>query len=367
MDSDPEDDSRSKRHGSIGRGLPAASRCAIIFLLAAVLLVPLSAHLARRNVVLVVDGERLTVSSFASRVQELLLEAGVQTGEGYLLSHLLTEQVRNGMVIEVRRAFPVTVFADGLEKVVNVAAATVGDAMEKAGLQLGTYDRVEPALDQLLQPGDAIRLTRVTRAKVTQHTEIAYREVRRGNAELDRGERRVVQRGAKGLREDTVEVIFEDGVQVGQRLVASRLIRPKLNRIVEYGENNLLVARGGRTITFSRVKQVEATAYCPGTPGSGCPVDESGASLCTGRYNDGFTATGRPAVAGNGQADNPHIIAVDPQVIPLGSRLYIEGKGFAIAADVGGAIQGNRIDILFERHEDALRFGRRFLRAYLLP
>ena len=366
MDSDPEHPSRQKRPGSKGRGLPAASRCAIIFLLTAVLLVPLSVNMAMRNVVLVVDGERLTISSFSSSVQELLLEAGVQTGEACLLSHLPTEQVRTGMVIEITRAFPVTVFADGMKKVVSVAVATVGDAIGRAGLQLGTYDRVEPALGQLLQPGDTIRLTRVMRGKVTQQTEIAYREIRRGNAELDRGERRVVQRGAKGLREDTVEVTLEDGVQVGQRLIASRLIKPKLNRIVEYGENNIL-ARGGRTITFSRVKQVEATAYCPGTPGSGCPVDESGASLCTGRYNDGFTASGRLAVAGNGQADNPHIIAVDPQVIPLGSRVYIEGKGFALAADVGGAITGNRIDILFDRHESARKFGRRFLRVYLLP
>lgn len=360
MDSDPGHSNRPNNAGAAGRGVP------IFFLLAAVLLIPLSAHLARRNVVLIVDGEKLQVSTFASRIEDVLLESGLQTAEEDRLSHQLDERVRDGMVIELARAIPVTVVADGREKVIKVAAATVGEALEMAGLQLGADDRVDPAADHFLQPGDTIRLTRVKHTKLTQQTEVAYREIRRGNADLDLGESRVIRQGVRGLREDTVEVTLEDGVQVRQRLVASRLISPKQDRIVEYGENNLL-SRGGRTISFTRVLQMEATAYCPGTSGSGCPLDENGASLCTGRYNDGYTATGRLAVAGNGRVDNPHIVAVDPQIIPLGSRLYIEGKGFALAADVGGAIVGNRIDILFARHEAALNFGRRTLRVYLLP
>jgi len=365
-DSDPRRNGRQKGAGAQNRARSAAGWSAVLFLVAALWLVPLSLHLARRNVVLIVDGESRVISTFASTVQDVLLEAGLQAGEGDKLSHQPAERVRSGMVIEMASAFPVTVIAEGKKTVVRVASATVEEALKTAGKQLKNGDRVEPAADHLLQPGDSIRLIRVTREKAAQRTEIAYREIRQGNDNLDRGESRVVRQGVRGLREDTVEVTLEDGVQVGTRLVASRLIRPKLDRIVEYGENNTL-SRGGRAIAFSRVIQVEATAYCPGTPGSGCPLDENGTSLCTGRYNDGFTATGRRAVAGNGRADNPHIIAVDPQMIPLGSRVYIEGKGFALAADVGGAIVGNRIDILFDRHEAARNFGRRQLRIYLLP
>jgi 3D (Asp-Asp-Asp) domain-containing protein len=322
MDSDPGCNSRLKNAGAACRGIT------VFFLLAAVL--------------------------------------GLHTAEGDRLSHQLGERIKDNMVIELARAVPVTIVADGKETVVKVAAATVGEALSKTGLQIGADDRVEPAVDHVLQSGDTIRLTRITRTKLVQQTEITYREIRRGNAVLDRGESRVVRQGVRGIREDTVEVTLEDGIEVRQRLIASRLIRPKQDRIVEYGENNLL-SRGGRTISFTRVLQMEATAYCPGTAGSGCPFDEDGASLCTGRYNDGYTATGRRAVAGNGRAENPHIVAVDPQIIPLGSRLYIEGKGFALAADVGGAIVGNRIDILFDRHEAARNFGRRTLRVYLLP
>ena len=75
-------------------------------------------------------------------------------------------------------------------------------------------------------------------------------------------------------------------------------------------------------------------------------------------YLGGMTAIGRPA--GHG------IVAVDPSVIPLGTRLYIPGYGFAIAGDTGGAIHGNRIDLGFNSYADAIRFGRREVTVYRL-
>lgn len=60
------------------------------------------------------------------------------------------------------------------------------------------------------------------------------------------------------------------------------------------------------------------------------------------------------------------LVAVDPGVIPLGTRLYIPGYGFAIADDIGGAIKGNRIDLAFESRGDALQFGRQRITVYIL-
>ena len=60
------------------------------------------------------------------------------------------------------------------------------------------------------------------------------------------------------------------------------------------------------------------------------------------------------------------VIAVDPAVIPLGTRVFIPGYGEAIAEDVGGAIRGNRIDIAFESHEEALSFGRQELEIFIM-
>ncbi|WP_232199130.1 peptidoglycan-binding protein [Thermosinus carboxydivorans] len=60
------------------------------------------------------------------------------------------------------------------------------------------------------------------------------------------------------------------------------------------------------------------------------------------------------------------LAAVDPAVIPLGTRLYIPGYGYAIADDIGGAIKGNKIDLAFESREEALQFGRQHVTVYVL-
>ncbi len=329
------------------------------------ILMPLSATLSRYQVTLSVNGESRVVQTFSRDVAGVLGEAGVAVAKADLLSHRPEEPVKRGMTIEITTAFPVTVLADGDERVSLVARATVADVLAEQGIRLKETDRVEPAPEHCLQPGDTIKVTRVYRYYVTERVEIPFREIRRGNPKLDRGEIRVVQRGTSGLRQDTEEITLENGLEVAREVVQSDIIRTKQDRIIEYGENTIL-SRSGRTLHFSSVLTVIATAYCPGTEGSGCPIDEKGASKCTGHYNDGKTATGLPAVAGSGRENDPHIVAVDPRVIPLGTRLYIDGYGFALAADVGSAIKGKRIDILYNNHDTAWQFGRKWLRVYIL-
>lgn len=60
------------------------------------------------------------------------------------------------------------------------------------------------------------------------------------------------------------------------------------------------------------------------------------------------------------------LVAVDPSVIPLGTRLFIPGYGDAIADDIGGAIKGNRIDLAFDSHAEALQFGRQDITVYII-
>jgi resuscitation-promoting factor RpfB len=336
------------------------------FMLAAALLVFVSIQATRRNVVLVVDGESRLVATFSQTVAGLLDEAGITAGKWDKLSHSPGDALRRGMVIEYTPAFPVTVYADGDSSLTMVADATVSQVLDQLGIALEEPDRTEPTAEQRLVPGDDIRVIRVEKVLMTERTELPFREIRRGNPSLDRGENRVLQKGRAGVREDTVEITLENGREVATVILHSEMIRPRQDRVVEYGENTVL-SRGGRTVVFSRVFRMSATAYCAGTEASGCPISESGRSVCTGSNNDGITATGVRAVAGTGQESHPHLVAVDPRVIPLGSRLYIDGYGFAVAVDTGSAIKGNRIDLLLPSHEAARRFGRRSLRVYLLP
>lgn len=94
-------------------------------------------------------------------------------------------------------------------------------------------------------------------------------------------------------------------------------------------------------INYTAVMSMEATAYLPSDGGG-----------------SGITAMGIPATYG--------VVAVDPSIIPLGTRVYIPGYGTAIAADTGGAIYGYRIDLCMESYAEAMDFGRRVVTVYVL-
>ncbi|MBO5650355.1 MAG: 3D domain-containing protein, partial [Selenomonas sp.] len=94
-------------------------------------------------------------------------------------------------------------------------------------------------------------------------------------------------------------------------------------------------------MAYTAAYTMEATAYLP-TDGNGA----------------GITATGIPARRG--------VVAVDPGVIPLGSRVYIPGYGVAIAADTGGAIRGQKVDLCMETYGECMNFGRRNIEVYVL-
>lgn len=89
-----------------------------------------------------------------------------------------------------------------------------------------------------------------------------------------------------------------------------------------------------------------------------CLVMEASAYLPTDGSEEGLTATGIPARYG--------VVAVDPDVIPLGTRLYIPGYGVALAADTGGMIEGAMIDLCMEDYDECIQFGRRDIDVYVL-
>lgn len=121
--------------------------------------------------------------------------------------------------------------------------------------------------------------------------------------------------------------------------------RPEGWKFANYGWlrwRGALASRAGGSRRF-RLLTMRATAYCP----NGC---------CGSSH--GRTATGRRAEYG--------IVAVDPRVIPLGTALYVDRYGFAIAADTGRKIKGTRIDLCFPTHREALRFGTRSVKVLIL-
>lgn len=313
------------------------------------------------------DGVEWKIHTYSHRVEDVLRDAGLtlhQVDRVYPSPETTLPRVG---AIEITRAYPVFIQVDGHELDYWLTGGTVAGVLGEKGIVLRNEDVVTPDPDTPTEPYMRIEVTRIFKHTITEKVVLSHREVRQPNPSMDRGLTRLVKRGHDGLREDTVQVTYADGRKVEKELLESQILRNRQDRIVQEGTNTLLAARGGLTLRFNRAMYVTATAYCPGTAEAGCPINELGHSRCTGSNNNGLTSLGIPAIAGTGSADNPHIIAVDPRVIPYRTTVYIQGYGFARALDTGGSIKGNRIDLLFSTHEAARRFGRRQLKIYLLP
>ena len=229
----------------------------------------------------------------------------------------------------------ITLIVDGRTACIRTTAQTLGEALRDAGISLGPHDKIFPDPDVPVTDGMKARVTRIEVREVTVNEQIARQTVRKASSSLRPGHSRISDPGQDGLQKVTYRLTFADGKRVMKERLASEVIRPARPRIVLYGKGSPLPSRG----FFSRkVLMMTATAYDPG-PRS------------CGPYANGRTSTGLKAGKG--------VVAVDPRVIPLGTKLYIEGYGFAVAGDTGSAIKGAKIDLGHDSYAAALRFGRR--------
>jgi 3D (Asp-Asp-Asp) domain-containing protein len=243
-----------------------------------------------------------------------------------------------------RGAAGIRILADGREQVVEPPAATVAEALQRAKVSLGAQDQVTPPLTAPVREGDLIRVVRIVTRQVTVDEKIPAPTVVRSPAGGRAPYHPTVTTGGKpGLAKKTYTLTLRDGVETGRTLVKEEVVRAPVAAVVTARTSYGLASRG--VYAGRRVFEMVATAYDPG-PGS-CPGTA-----------DGITCNGKRAGYG--------IAAVDPKVIPLGSKLYIEGYGYAIAADVGGAIKGNRIDLGYNSRGGAFQWGRRTVKVWVL-
>lgn len=235
----------------------------------------------------------------------------------------------------------VTVFADGEEVRLTTMHARPEDILSEAGVVMGDYDEfrmstlrvkedteihVVRAVPVRLEMAGTVREMRTARATVGRLLDEmgidreAYRPSLSEDAPIRKG---------LHIRLRTPEEIAAEEQAAREREAEAR------HAFGGYVETS----RGA--MRYTSVMVMEASAYLP-TDGGGA----------------GITATGIPARHG--------VVAVDPDVIPLGTRVYIPGYGIAIAADTGGMIEGDMIDLCMEDYDDAIRFGRRDIDVYIL-
>jgi 3D (Asp-Asp-Asp) domain-containing protein len=159
---------------------------------------------------------------------------------------------------------------------------------------------------------------------------------------IPKGETQLISEGNDGVVKQTLLQHTVNGEVTSSELLDYEVVSFPVNDQYYLGVGGVITASDGTDYTYSYYMDVEATAY----------------SYSAGSH----TATGEPVGSG--------IIAVDPDVIPLHTSVYVTGNygdyGVCNAEDVGGSIKGNKIDIFMESEDACLAFGRRTMRVYIL-
>jgi len=251
----------------------------------------------------------------------------------------------------------VTLVVNGTVVHLSTRARTVGDLLEARGKHVAPGDFLYPDYDDALADGMKITYRRAVASAPhrqgahswieREHVAIVPATVQRTDNKLAFGETRIA-RGTPGVRETTIRCVVGPRAKIARTVVATRVLRTSRPTIVFHGTGQYqsfanVAARGiaGAMRLAGTALHMLATAYTASCYG------------CSG-----ITASGLRAGFG--------IIAVDPRVIPLGTRLFIPGYGRAIAGDTGGAIHGNRIDLGFNSNGQAVQWGYRPVTVYVL-
>lgn len=240
------------------------------------------------------------------------------------------DDVRDGSVVVVERAKPVTIVSGNRAKTVYTTKQTVQGVVNEAGFD---WKKMMPIEDDMMKvtQGMQIHVVPYTSRVVNRVESIPVHYNSWYDSTLAPGQMEIVQEGTQGKREVEMEEYISDG----------KVIRAEAGHVKILSQGIPGIAKtGDMEGTQGYVRNMSASAYHP-TDGDGF----------------GITATGTRAGHGT--------VAVDPRVIPLGSSVFIPGYGEAVAADTGGAIIGDRIDLCMETFEECYNFGRRNVEVFV--
>jgi len=258
----------------------------------------------------------------------------VQLGLGYVKGR--------GFFLQVFQETPVKIVVDGTTLYTRAFLPSVEDLLEESGVELGEKDRAEAKIVTGEGEIPEIRVIRVCTRILTEKETIPVPVHRIYDQSLPSGKAEVRAQGRPGVLLKKFRVVTENGKEIRREKLGEEVIQEPEPRIIAVGQGSQVALQPAASSRFDgrKVRQVMtmvATAY---------------------------TYTGNPTASGVW----PYVggVAVDPEVIPLGSRLYIEGYGPAVAVDTGGLIKGNRVDVFFKTAEECFQWGKRKVKVYIL-
>lgn len=224
----------------------------------------------------------------------------------------------------------ITVTVNGRTAVYKTAKASVEDLLGSWKVTLDKEDVVDPGKKARLEDGVDVDIKLFEVKNETVEEETPFKKTEYYTSDLLEDEKKITQEGVKGTDSVTYRVTYLGGKEQTREEIDRETIRKPVTQKTAVGT---AVAINGER--YSRKLTVQATAYTGG----------------------GTTATGTRARVGE--------IAVDPEVIPLGSECYIEGIGKVRAEDTGGAVKGNIIDIYMSSYSACRNWGRRTVTIYI--
>lgn len=311
-------------------------------MIALLVIVSLTGFIDRgKSVTLVADGETRQVYTHAVNEKALMRENNIDIGD-YDEIDVSTQKLDDGSYVKVRRAIPVTLEYRGQTQEVYTAKHNSQEVAEQYGYNKEKY-RPYGDVQKPLQAGQHIVIGHVSRKTITEDEVVPYAIESIPDETLGQGEEKVIQEGQNGRKRVKLNIVSVDGQVADKETLSTELISEMqpLVRKVGTKETVEINISTGDVSHYQKIITMEATAYLP-TDGDGQCITRMGTRA---RYG---------------------VVAVDPNVIPLGSTVFIPGYGVARAEDTGGAILGNRIDLCMEDYDACMNFGRRTVPVYVL-
>lgn len=310
----------------------------------------------RKNVTVVVDGKPIKLITYQNTFGGALKKADINIEIKDKVDKSLNSKIVNNDVITINRAVNLKVFVDNKEFNIKSAEKDIALMLNTEKIVISPTDKVSPSLETKLSTGMDVIITRVKTETIQEKKPIDFKTVIKEDNNTLKSHSEVSQKGVKGEKNITLNVTYENGKEVNREIIKEMVIKEPHNKIIVQGTLNAITISRGESPRTS-IKALDANA----TPGKTFTVKAT--AYWADSATNVYTASGKKAVR---NSNGYSTIAVDPRVIPLGTKLYVEGYGYAIAADTGSSIKGNFIDVFFNTSNEVHNWGVKYLKVKIL-
>lgn len=308
--------------------------------------------------------QSVVVKTRVGNVAELLNEEGVTVSDADKLNVPPEAEIDDGHEIIVKRGKQVTIKTSEGETVANVTSADAEGALAEAGYKTG-------AADEITKEGDVISVVSVDEKTEEMAVPIDFDTVYKDDESLVKGETKVVQVGVNGEKLITQRVVYRDGMEALRETLSEEITKEPVQQIIAKGTKVIATPAPSKEVTAPSAKGSSFSSDT-GSTINGMKYKKKITMQATA-YSTSPSENGGYTVSAKGNPLKHGIVAVDPRVVPLGSKVYVESTdgswvyGVASAEDTGGAIKGNKIDLCYEGSVASVNaFGRRTCNVYIL-